>query len=65
MKLTVVLERQEEGGYSIRAFLARMRFAGDTREKALRNIKEAIELYLEPDTSEILEYSGEKVKVAI
>ena len=38
---------------------------GDTVEEAIANIKEAIELYLEPDTNELIEYSGEQVVVAV
>jgi predicted RNase H-like HicB family nuclease len=49
MKLKVVLETSEEGGYT--AFVPSLPGCiseGDTREQALTNIKEAIELYLEP-----------------
>lgn len=49
MKLSVVLERSDEGGYS--AFVPSLPGCiseGDTKEEALANIKEAIELYLEP-----------------
>ena len=49
MKLRVVLERSEDGGYS--AFVPSLPGCiseGNTREEALANIKEAIELYLEP-----------------
>jgi len=38
---------------------------GETREEALKNTKEAIELYLEPDTNELIDFSGEKVKVIV
>jgi len=66
MKLTVVLEPQEEGGFTVYApSLPGCVSQGETREDALKNIKEAIELYLEPDTNELIEYSGEKVTVLI
>lgn len=66
MKLTVVLEPQDEGGFTIYApSLPGCISQGDTREEAIKNIKEAIELWLEPDTNELVEYSGEKLKVAI
>jgi predicted RNase H-like HicB family nuclease len=66
MKLKVVLETSEEGGYT--AFVPSLPGCiseGDTREQALTNIKEAIELYLEPveddsdfaPTAEIVEVS--------
>mgnify|MGYP001619927770 CR=1 FL=1 len=66
MKLTVVLEPQKEGGYTVYApSLPGCISQGETKEEALRNIKEAIELYLEPDTNELVEYAGEKVLVAV
>ncbi len=49
MKLKVVLEPSEDGGYTIYApSLPGCISEGDTREEALANIREAIELYLEP-----------------
>ena len=66
MKLTVVLEKQKEGGYTVYApSLPGCISQGETKDDALRNIKEAIELYLEPDTNDLVEYSGEKVVVAV
>lgn len=48
MKLKVVLEPSEEGGYTAYVLgLPGCISEGDTREEALKNIKEAIELYLE------------------
>jgi len=50
MKVKVVLEPQEEGGYTVYVpSLPGCISEGDTYEEALRNIKEALELYLEPD----------------
>ena len=49
MKLTVVPERSEEGGFSVLVPTHPGCISeGDTREEALKNIQEAIELYLEP-----------------
>lgn len=49
MRLRVVLEPSEEGGYTVYVpSLPGCISEGDSREDALRNIKEAIELYLEP-----------------
>ncbi len=49
MKLQVVLEQSEEGGFTASVpSLPGCISEGDTREDALRNIREAIELYLEP-----------------
>jgi predicted RNase H-like HicB family nuclease len=48
MRYTVVLEREEDGGYvaSVPA-LPGCVSQGDTRSEALNNIREAIELYVE------------------
>jgi predicted RNase H-like HicB family nuclease len=49
MKIRVVLEPSDEGGYTaIVPALPGCISEGDTREDALANIHEAIELYLEP-----------------
>ena len=66
MKLTVVLEKQDEGGFTV--FVPSLHGCisqGETRKEALKNIKEAIDLYLEPDINELIEFTGEKVVVAI
>ena len=49
MKLKIVLEPSDEGGFT--AYVPTLPGCiseGDTRDEALRNIREAIELYLEP-----------------
>jgi predicted RNase H-like HicB family nuclease len=55
MKLKVVLEASEEGGYTAHVpSLPGCISEGDNKSEALTNIKKAIELYLEPvddDTS--------------
>ncbi len=49
MRLKVVLEASEEGGYTIYVpSLPGCISEGETVEEALNNIREAIELYLEP-----------------
>jgi predicted RNase H-like HicB family nuclease len=49
MKLKVILEKSEEGGYTVFVpSLPGCISEGDTRKEALDNIKEAIKLYLEP-----------------
>lgn len=54
MKIKVVLEPQEEGGYTVHVpSLPGCISEGDNKQAALRNIKEAIELYLEADESEV------------
>jgi len=49
MKVHVVVEPSDEGGYTaVVPALPGCISEGDTREEALRNIEEAIRLYLEP-----------------
>jgi len=49
MRLKVVLEASDEGGYTVYVpSLPGCISEGNTREEAMANIKEAIELYLEP-----------------
>jgi predicted RNase H-like HicB family nuclease len=49
MKFRVILEPSEEGGYTaIVPSLPGCVSEGNTREESLKNIREAIELYLEP-----------------
>ncbi len=49
MKVKVVIEPSEEGGFTVYVpSLPGCVSDGETEEEALRNIKEAIELYLEP-----------------
>jgi predicted RNase H-like HicB family nuclease len=49
MKLFVVLEASEEGGYTAYVpSLPGCLSEGETREEALANVQEAIQLYLEP-----------------
>ena len=49
MKLKVVLEPSDEGGYTVYVLsLPGCVSEGEDKEDALRNIREAIELYLEP-----------------
>ncbi len=49
MNLKVILEVSDEGGYTaIVPTLPGCISEGDTKEQALKNVQEAIELYLEP-----------------
>ncbi|MEP0764315.1 MAG: type II toxin-antitoxin system HicB family antitoxin [Chloroflexota bacterium] len=49
MRLKVVLEASDEGGYTVYVpSLPGCISEGETVEEALTNIREAIELYLEP-----------------
>lgn len=54
MDLQVVIERGEDGFFSARCPSLKSCWSqGRTREEALRNIQEAIELYLEPSPGEL------------
>ena len=49
MNVQIVLEPSDEGGFTVYApSLPGCISEGDTREEALKNIREAIDLYLEP-----------------
>ena len=49
MNLKVVLEHSDEGGYTVYVpSLPGCIREGDTKDEALTNIREAIELFLEP-----------------
>ncbi|MEJ2051725.1 MAG: type II toxin-antitoxin system HicB family antitoxin [Calditrichota bacterium] len=67
MKLQIVLEPSEEGGYTVFVpSLPGCISEGDTREEALDNIREAIELYLEPvDDDQSFSPDVEKLEIAI
>ena len=54
MKVKVILEPAEEGGYTVYVpSLPGCISEGETEEEAIANIKEAIELYLEPIEDEM------------
>ncbi|MFN0068940.1 MAG: type II toxin-antitoxin system HicB family antitoxin [Limisphaerales bacterium] len=54
MTLKVVIERGEDGYFSARCPALKSCWSqGRTREEALKNIREAIDLYLEPSPQEI------------
>lgn len=55
MKIKVVLEKSDDGGYTVYVpALPGCISEGDTIEEALANIKEAIELHLEPVEDELV-----------
>lgn len=65
MKLQIILEPSKDGGYTVYVpSLPGCISEGDTREEALQNIHEAIELYLEPvDDDQSLSPDIEKMEI--
>ena len=66
MNIKVIVEKGEDGYFvasvpSLKGCWSQ----GKTREEALANIREAIELYLEPDETEIVGKEREIVELAI
>ncbi len=63
MKIKVVLEASEEGGFTVYVpSLPGCISEGETEEEALANIREAIELYLEPIEDELFTSEGKTIK---
>lgn len=67
MNLKIVLEPSDEGGYTVTVpALPGCISEGDTREEALRNIREAIELYLEPvEDDASFSPNAEEIEIAV
>ena len=67
MRLRIVLEPSEEGGYTaLVPSLPGCISEGNSREEALMNIREAIELYLEPvDDDRITPANSEIIELAV
>ena len=67
MKLQIILEPSDEGGYTVYVpSLPGCISEGETKKEALKNIQEAIELYLEPieDDQSFLP-NIEKIEIAV
>lgn len=65
MELKIVLEKQEEGGYT--AYVPALPGCisqGETEEEAIENIKEAIALYLESG-KEHIPHSAKVIDIAV
>ena len=67
MKLKIILEPSEDGGYTaIVPSLPGCISEGDTKEEVLENIREAIELYLEPvEDDQVFAQNAEMVELAV
>ena len=63
MKLKIVLEPSDEGGYTVYVpSLPGCISEGDTLDDAIANIREAIELYLEPVEGDVTAEEGVEVR---
>jgi len=67
MKLRIVLEPSEDGGFTVFVpTLPGCISEGGSKEEALRNIREAIELYLEPVEDDLaLSPDAEQIELAV
>ncbi len=67
MHVRVILEPSEDGGFTVIVpALPGCISEGDTREEALQNIREAIELYLDPVEDDVsLSPKAEQVEVTV
>ena len=66
MRVRVILEPSDEGGYTVHVpSLPGCISEGDTREEALANIREAIQLHLEPVEDDMTVAEGEVVEIAV
>jgi predicted RNase H-like HicB family nuclease len=62
MNLKVILEPSEDGGYTVYVpSLPGCLSEGETKTEALANIKEAIELYLEPVAEDFITQSDSEM----
>jgi predicted RNase H-like HicB family nuclease len=67
MNLRIVLEPSEDGGFTVFVpTLPGCISEGESKEKALTNIREAIELYLEPVEDDLaLSPNAEQIELAV
>ena len=64
MKLKVVFETCEEGGYTVYVpSLPGCISEGDTKDEAIKNIKEAIELYFEDVEDDLITEDNEVTEI--
>lgn len=63
MKLKIILEPSDEGGFT--AYVPALPGCiseGETEEEAMNNIREAIELYLEPVDDDTVSFQGGEIR---
>lgn len=59
MNIKIVFEKSEDDGFTVYApSLPGCISEGATKEEAIKNIKEAIELYLEPLEDDLIQYQS-------
>ena len=64
MNLKVVIEASEEGGYTVYVpSLPGCISEGESKQEALSNIKEAIELYLEPIDDDMFKFESNEREI--
>ena len=62
MKMKIILEKGDDGYFSAHCPSLKSCWSqSKTKEEALKNIREAIELYLEPDIENITENNNRKI----
>ena len=67
MNLKIILEPSNEGGYTaIVPSLPGCISEGETKEEAIKNIREAVELYLEPVEDDfVFSANSEELEIAV
>lgn len=67
MNVKIIIEPSDEGGFTVIVpSLPGCISEGDSREEAIKNIKEAIELYLEPIEDDLASFrDAEQLDIAI
>ena len=66
MKLRVVLEPSEDGGFTVHVpALPGCISEGETKDQALANIREAIELYLQPVDDDLAGRAGVEIQEVV
>jgi len=66
MKLTVIIEKDQEGYYAYCPELKGCHTQGDTLDEVMQNIKEAVELYLETmSKEEKMEFLNRDIMTAV
>ncbi len=67
MKFKIILEPSDDGGYTVTVpALPGCISEGDSREEAIKNIKDAIELYFEPNEESLVHSKdAEELEIAL